>query len=148
MAEVAAAGRSRGAALRLGISGLLFSLTMAGTLWGTADHFPFAPFTQYAGDVQPGEPFTTYELWSGFGSSDEVRLSLGDFGMRPAEVSRQLNHFGLTGDEVAALLVESYESRQGEGFPFHSLEVVRVSHLIGSGEVRRVGTEIAGSWEP
>lgn len=132
---------------RLAISVLLFVMIMAGTLMGTADHFPFAPFTQYAGDVQPGEPFTTYELWSGYGSPDPVRLSYGGFGVRPAELSRQLNHFRVDADEAASLLVEAYEARNGSPFPHKALDIVRVSHLVETGHVTRLDEEATGRWE-
>lgn len=83
----------RGRALRLAGAGAVLAALAYGTIWGTDDHFPFGPLTQYAFAADPdgSVPDLYIEAETSAGTRVKVRLSPDGVGIGRAEVEGQLD---------------------------------------------------------
>jgi hypothetical protein len=85
----------RGRALRLAGCGAALAALLYGTVWGTDDHFPFGPLTQYAFAADPNG--TVPDLYiladTAAGTTVKVALSPDGVGIVRAEVEGQLEEF-------------------------------------------------------
>ena len=66
---------ARGRAVRLAATLIAGVLLLAGTVWGSDDHFPFGPFLMYAGVNPPNEaaPDPRIDLARQQGDADRLR---------------------------------------------------------------------------
>jgi hypothetical protein len=83
----------RGRAWRLAASAVVLALLAYGTVWGTDDHFPFGPLTQYAFAADPNGtvPDLYIEAETSAGTVVKVPLSPDGVGIGRAEVEGQLD---------------------------------------------------------
>lgn len=89
---------------------VLVSLTMAGTLWGLDDDFPFGPFRMYSSARDLDAAVNDTWPWAVDETGQEVRLTDGRIGMRRAEIEGQLGRFR-NEPERMELLAVAYEER-------------------------------------
>lgn len=91
MDEVVRLSRA-GRRARLAAAGAALALLAYGTVWGTDDHFPFGPLTQYAFAADPnGSIGDLYiEADTTAGTRVKVKLSSDGVGVGRAEVEGQL----------------------------------------------------------
>jgi hypothetical protein len=82
-------GRRWRAAVAVGVFGLL----LAGSLWGTDDHFPFGPFSMYAGVNDPDGTTTRTRLMATTETGEYVFVPAAAIGLRRAEVEGQIPRF-------------------------------------------------------
>lgn len=82
-----------GRAWRLGAAGAVLAALGYGTVWGTDDHFPFGPLTQYAFAADPNGtvPDLYIEAETSAGTRVKVKLSPDGVGIVRAEVEGQLD---------------------------------------------------------
>ena len=83
----------RGRAWRLAAVALVLGALGYGTVWGTDDHFPFGPLTQYAFAADPDGtvPDLYIEAETSAGTRVKVKLSPDGVGIVRAEVEGQLD---------------------------------------------------------
>lgn len=81
--------------MRLAGSGLALCGLLYGTVWGTDDHFPFGPLTQYAFAADPDGtvPDLYIEADTTAGTRVKVALSPDGVGIVRAEIEGQLDAF-------------------------------------------------------
>ena len=112
-----------GRAVRLAATAVVLVLLLAGTLWGTDDHFPFGPFKMYAGRAEPDGQVNSTRVVGVTAAGDEVRLSGGQVGLRRAEFEGQLPRLERQ-PELLGLLAESFADRHPSAPDLVSVQVV------------------------
>ncbi|MGH2694189.1 MAG: hypothetical protein ACRDJJ_05165 [Actinomycetota bacterium] len=90
---------------------VVLALLAAGTFWGLADHFPFTPFTQFAGSVGGTAEFASPRIEAITAAGDEVVIGFRAFGLRRAEFEGQMRRPRFRDDpaELLELLSVAYE---------------------------------------
>lgn len=96
----------RGYRIRAVASTAALSLTLAGTIWGGPDHFPFTPFSQFSGRAEAVsaihlEGFTT--------DGRKIDIAFQAIGLRRAEIEQQINRLDRDPDRLLRYLAEAYE---------------------------------------
>ena len=78
---------------RLGAAGAVLAALAYGTVWGTDDHFPFGPLTQYAFAADPNGTVADLYLEADTTSGGRVRVLLmpNGVGIGRAEIEGQLD---------------------------------------------------------
>jgi hypothetical protein len=133
----AATGREplspRGRTTRIVITVLGVALLLAGTLFGTDDHFPFGPFRMFATTNEWSEPISIARAEVVDVEGRTIVLTEGNSGVRRAEVEGQLDRFRR---EPAALagLADAYRAHNPS-----APKVVRVAVVIRHHEISRSG---------
>jgi hypothetical protein len=122
-----------GRAARLAATAVVLVLLLAGTLWGTDDHFPFGPFKMYAGRAAPDGEVHSTRVVGMTEAGEEVRLSGGQVGLRRAEFEGQLPRLERQ-PELLGLLAESYAERNPDAPDLVSVRVVTRSFELRDGE--------------
>jgi hypothetical protein len=115
-----------------------------GTFWGDDEHFPFGPFRMYS---IRNDPNGTINLTSVLGTSidgRELRIPLGSFGLRRAELDGQVWRFA-DGSRLAGRLVEAYEN-QGSRPPLRELVITRTFFQLRNGRPVSSFERTLGSW--
>ena len=119
-------------AARLVATALVLALLLAGTLWGTDDHFPFGPFKMYAGRAGPDGEVHSTRVVGLTAAGEEVRLSGGQVGLRRAEFEGQLPRLEQQ-PELLGLLAESFAERNPTAPELVSVQVVTRSFELHDG---------------
>jgi hypothetical protein len=90
---------------------MILTALLAGTLWGRSDHFPFTPFTQFAGSLAGTTEFTSPRIEAVTAAGDEVVIGFRAFGLRRAEFEGQMRRPRFQNDpaELLELLSRAYE---------------------------------------
>lgn len=120
----------RGRAVRLGVTGLVAALLLAGTLFGQDDHFPFGPFRMYStsSGANTDAPDTRVEAVDSAGVTR--LLNERNSGVRRAEIEGQRDRY--TRDaSVLREVAEAYAGRN-PGRP----DIVEVRVIIRWHEIR------------
>lgn len=71
----------------------LVGLTTYTNLWGSDDHFPFAPFKMYSRTIDPDGVVRDTWAWAIDENGRDFRLSQAKTGIRRAEVEGQIRSF-------------------------------------------------------
>ena len=121
-----------GRAVRLAATTLVLVLLLAGTLWGTDDHFPFGPFKMYAGRAEPTGQVNSTRVVGLTAAGEEVRLSGGQVGLRRAEFEGQLPRLERQ-PELLGLLAESFADRHPSAPDLVSVQVVTRQYELRDG---------------
>jgi hypothetical protein len=101
---------TRGRAIRVLVTLLGGALLLAGTLWGSDDHFPFGPFRMYATLNPPNDlvPDTRVEGVDATGAV--VALTQGNTGIRHAEIEGQQERYA-TDPALLREVADAYANR-------------------------------------
>ena len=84
---------TRGRAIRVLVTLLGGALLLAGTLWGTDDHFPFGPFRMYAVANPPDDLVPVTRVEGVDANGVVVALTQGNTGIRRAEIEGQQERY-------------------------------------------------------
>lgn len=115
-----------------------FSLLLAGTIWGTDDHFPFGPFSMYAGINGPNDPAPDTRVEGVDATGATVVLNEHNAGVRRAEVEG-LESAYVADPERLALIADGY-ARMNPDAP----SIVRVAFIVRLHEIRN--SSLTGQW--
>lgn len=130
------------------MTAVVVTLTLAGTVWGLDDDFPFAPFRMYARARGLDTAVNDTWPWATDSEGEEFRLSQARTGIRRAEVEGQLGRFQ-SDPSLMKVLVEAYEVRHPD-----APEIVRVeirTRRIEMSDGAPTGAEsvtVRAEWEP
>jgi hypothetical protein len=84
---------TRGRAVRVLVTLVGGLLLLAGTVWGSDDHFPFGPFRMYAGVNPPNEPAPDTRVEGIDSTGVVVALTQRNTGIRRAEIEGQQERY-------------------------------------------------------
>jgi hypothetical protein len=127
-----------GRRIRLGTTLMGAVLLLAGTIWGSDDHFPFGPFRMYAGVNAPDDdaPDTRVEAVDAAGAT--VLLTERNTGIRRAEIEGHEAAFVADPTQLDSIAT-AYERRHPD-----SARLTRVSLVIRWHDIEN--GQITGGW--
>jgi hypothetical protein len=114
------------------------TLLLAGTIWGTDDHFPFGPFSMYAGINGPNDPAPDTRVEATDATGRVVVLNERNAGVRRAEVEG-LESAYIDDPARLALIADSYARMNPDAPP-----IVRVAFIVRLHEIR--DSSLTGEW--
>ncbi|MER7166124.1 hypothetical protein ABT336_08635 [Micromonospora sp. NPDC000207] len=128
---------TRGRALRLGATALGLALLLAGTVWGSDDHFPFGPFRMYATSNPPNEPAPDTRVEGVDSDGALVDLDQNATGIRRAEIEGQQSWY-VAEPERLREVADAYADRHPDAPALAEVRIVIRWHGITDG--RPTGT--------
>lgn len=137
----------RGRAARLAATGAVLAALAYGTVWGTDDHFPFGPLTQYAFAADPdgAVPDLYIEAETAAGAREKVRLDAAGAGIVRAEIEGQLDAFRRDPSRLQAI-ADSYHRLHPEAPRYVALHL-RIRHVrLRGGVSAGEDTEHVADW--
>lgn len=139
---------TRGRVLRVVATLIVGALTVAGTLFGDDDHFPFAPFRMFSTADKPNEPIRVLRMDGVDRTGRRLVLDEHNSGVRRAEVEAQIERFK-TDPSLLRSVQEAYASRNPGAAPLVEVDIVEVQHHLRhaqpTGEVTEVVLVV---WKP
>ncbi|GGL92226.1 MULTISPECIES: hypothetical protein [Micromonospora] len=123
---------SRGRAIRLGATALGLGILLAGTIWGSDDHFPFGPFRMYATSNPPDRPAPDTRVEGVDRTGALVDLDQDATGIRRAEIEGQQSRYVA---EPARLreVADAYAQRHPDAPELAEVRIVIRWHGIEAG---------------
>ncbi|WP_239151345.1 hypothetical protein [Virgisporangium aurantiacum] len=136
----------RGRTLRMVITAVGLAVLLAGTLFGTDDHFPFGPFRMFATTDAWSKPISIARAQVVDVDGRTIVLTEANSGVRRAEVEGQLDRFRR---EPAALagLADAYRAHNPSAPKVARVAVVLRHHEISrSGPTGHYTDEVVAEW--
>lgn len=126
---------------------VLVAATLAGSLWGDDDEFPFGPFRMYSTSRELGEPVADTQVHAVDAAGNEMRLVQDLSGLRRAEIEGQLPLFR-TDPARLGLLAQAYSTRHPDRPPLDRIAVVIEWNEIEDGRpTGKTWTETVVAWQ-
>jgi hypothetical protein len=124
------------------------ALLLAGTLWGSDDHFPFGPFSMYAGVNRLDDPAPDTRLEATDTSGAVVLLTETNTGIKRAEIEGQIDRLRSEPDRLVSV-ARAYAERNPGAPPLTEVRVVIRWHELRGGRPTGVDRdEVAATWRP
>jgi hypothetical protein len=120
---------ARGRAVRLAATLIAGVLLLAGTVWGSDDHFPFGPFLMYAGVNPPNEAAPDPRIEGTTVDGAVIQLGEKQTGLRRAEVEGQQESFVKDPSRLQEV-VDAYNRRNPTGPTLAEIRYVMRKHEI------------------
>lgn len=136
----------RGRTLRMVITAVGIAVLLAGTLFGTDDHFPFGPFRMFSTTDAWSKPISIARAQVVDVDGRTIVLTEANSGVRRAEVEGQLERFRR---EPAALagLADAYRAHNPSAPKVARVAVVLRHHEISrSGPTGHYTDEVVAEW--
>jgi hypothetical protein len=114
---------TRGRAIRMLVTLLGGVLLLAGTLWGSDDHFPFGPFRMYAHANPPNDLVPVTRLEGVDATGAVVALTEGNTGIRRAEIEGQQERYA-TDPALLREVADAYANRNSAAPELVEIRVV------------------------
>lgn len=124
---------------------VLLVVVVAGTFWGSDDHFPFGPFRMYSvanktdGEIRVPALEVTTE------SGKRMELDFEVMGLRRAEIEGQVDRF-LTDPTLLRHLVTSYERLHDSAERLVELRLIERVNYLRDGRTYRTDDHVLVSW--
>ena len=139
---------ARGRALRIAATLIFGALTLAGTFWGTDQHFPFAPFLQFANTDDPNQPVPVLRTDGIDTTGRRIELDERNAGVRRAEIEAQIERFK-TDPSLLRSIQDAYAARNPGRPPLVEVDIVEVRHHLHNAQPTGEITEVVlARWRP
>ncbi len=136
-----------GVTVRLLVALGLLGALLAGTVYGTDDHFPFGPFRMYSTTKDPDGTVNSTRMEGVTATGDRSVVHGGAIGLRRAEIEGQLRRFRADPallSEVAA----AYRSRNPGADPLVRLEIIVRHYRLEDGKPSGEKTDkVVTTWD-
>lgn len=119
--------------------------TVAGTVWGQDDHFPFAPFRMYSTTTNPSGRVTLPYFVGVTVTGATHRFETEELGLRTAEVLGQMKRFRRN----PTLLQQMARANDSDSPPDQQLvrlRLVQEVHKLKDGRLDRKYQEVVSEW--
>ncbi|MEH1015523.1 hypothetical protein V6U90_20710 [Micromonospora sp. CPCC 206060] len=137
---------TRGRAVRLVATAVGAALLLAGTFWGTDDHFPFGPFRMYSTSNPANQPAPDTRVEGVDRAGSVVALDERRTGIRRAEIEGQQDRYAAE-PELLREVAEAYAERNPAAPALVEVRVVVRWHGIRDGRpTGRFHDETVVSW--
>jgi hypothetical protein len=124
------------------------ALLLAGSVWGTDDHFPFGPFSMYAGVNPPNEPAPDTRVEGVDASGAVVVLGERNSGIRRAEIEGQIDAYKRDPGRLSQVAT-AYTERNPGASPLTEVRiVVRLHEIKSSRPTGKWTDETVVAWRP
>ena len=123
----------------------VFALTVAGSVWGQDDHFPFAPFRMYSTTTSPAGTVKMPYFEGTTASGTKVRLETEELGLRTAEVLGQIDRFRRN-PALLGHLARNRELGMERGTHLVALRLVQEVHQLKGGRPHTGWKEVVSAW--
>jgi len=123
---------TRGRVVRVTATLLVAIITLAGSLWGGDDHFPFGPQLQFANADNPNEPVVVLRVEAVDVTGGRFELNERNAGIRRAEIEAQVERFKA---EPALLRAvgEAYTARNPRAHRLNQVDLLERRHELRDG---------------
>jgi hypothetical protein len=122
----------RGRVARIAVTLAVTALMLAGSIWGSDDHFPFGPQLQFANADNPNEPVAVLRVEAVDVTGQRFELNERNAGIRRAEIEDQVNRF----EAEPALLTavgDAYAARQPRAPQLAEIDLIERRHELRDG---------------
>ena len=120
---------TRGRTARLIVTAVVFSLLLAGTVWGDEDEFPFGPFRMYATNAGPNAPVADTRVEGVAENGSVTFLNESNSGVRRAEIEGQLPQF-VQDPARLARVDDAYRKMTPQGPPLVEVRIIVRWHQV------------------
>ncbi|WP_405114012.1 hypothetical protein OG559_08330 [Micromonospora sp. NBC_01405] len=112
-----------GRAVRLGATALGLAMLLAGTAWGSDDHFPFGPFRMYSTSDPPDAPAPDTRVEGVDRTGAVVDLDQDATGIRRAEIEGQQSRYVAEPDRLRQV-ADAYAERHPDAAGLVEVRIV------------------------
>jgi hypothetical protein len=138
---------TRGRVTRLAVTALGLAVLLAGTVWGTDDHFPFGPFRMYSTSNPPNAPAQDTRVEGVDSTGAVVDLGESATGIRRAEIEGQQGRYAAD-PELLTEVADAYAERHPNAAELVEVRIVIRWHDIRDGRpTGRWTDETVVSWK-
>ncbi|PZF97181.1 hypothetical protein [Micromonospora deserti] len=138
---------TRGRAARVVATALGLALLLAGTVWGTDDHFPFGPFRMYSTSNPPNSPAPDTRVEGVDSTGAVIDLGQDATGIRRAEIEGQQDRYSAE-PALLAEVADAYAERHPGAPALVEVRIVVRWHGIRDGRpTGRWTDETVVRWE-
>ena len=124
---------------------ILLVVVVAGTFWGSDDHFPFGPFRMYSVANKTDGAIRVPALEATTTSGLRMEMDFEETGLRRAEVEGQIDR--LLGDpSLLRHLATSYERLHEDADPLMELRLLEEINYLRDGEPYRTERRVLATW--
>ena len=134
-----------GRGVRLGATMVLLVVVLAGTFWGSDDHFPFGPFRMYSVANKTDGAIRVPALEATTTSAQRMEIDFEETGLRRAEVEGQMDRL-LADPSMLRHLATSYERLHEEADPLTELRLLEETNYLRDGEPYRTERRVLATW--
>jgi hypothetical protein len=131
----------RGRAIRLVVTLLAVTLTLAGSLWGGDDHFPFGPQLQFANADKLNDPVVVLRVEAIDATGARFELNERNAGLRRAEIEAQVERFKAD-PALLRTVGEAFAARQPEAPPLAEIDLLERRHELLDGRATGRYTDV------
>jgi len=139
------AAASRGRLVRNLLTALVFLGVITSSVWGSDDHFPFAPFRMYSTTTSPSGTVTMPHFEGVTDSGIKLKLETEELGLRTAEVLGQMDRFRHH-PALLGRLAQTHGASESASSRLVELSLVRGIHRLKDGRPRGYSEEIVSVW--
>ncbi|MER5702347.1 hypothetical protein ABT023_10405 [Micromonospora sp. NPDC002296] len=137
----------RGRAVRLGATALGLAVLLAGTAWGSDDHFPFGPFRMYSTSDPPDAPAPDTRVEGVDRTGAVVDLGQDATGIRRAEIEGQQSRYVAEPDRLRQVADAYAERHPGAAGLVEVRIVIRWYGIEDGRPTGRWADETVVSWQ-
>ena len=132
---------ARGRMIRIVVTLVAVAVTLAGSLWGSDDDFPFGPQLQFANADPPNEPVAVLRVEAVDVAGKRFELTERNAGVRRAEIEDQVNRF--KGDPGLLRSVgDAYASRHPRAARLVEVDLIERRHELHNGSATGRYTDV------
>lgn len=134
-----------GRRVRAGATAVGLGLLLAGSVWGSDDHFPFGPFRMYAGRNPTTGTVHSTTLHAVTATGAVVRVPDAATGLRRAELEGQLPRFQAH-PELLADIATAHARRRPHEPAYVEVRIVQRRYTVRDRRVRGSTDVVLGRW--
>lgn len=124
---------------------ILLAAVVAGTFWGSDDHFPFGPFRMYSVANKTDGAIRVPALEATTISGLRMEMDFEETGLRRAEVEGQMDRL-LDDPSLLRHLATSYERLHEDADPLSELRLIEEVNYLRDGEPYRTDRRVLATW--